>query len=125
MKIDIDLDVFKALTLLLEHENDTMNAVIGRLLKLPAHGPPETPAVMADWFGYGVTLPVGTELRTNYKKQERIGTVRQDGLELDGRLFPSLSAAAIHVTGQNTNGWNFWKVRDSATRTFRPMQTLR
>lgn len=35
MQIEIDFDVFKALTALREHEGDTYNAVIRRLLKLP------------------------------------------------------------------------------------------
>jgi Protein of unknown function (DUF2924) len=29
----------------------------------------------------------------------------------NGRQYPSLSAAAIAVTGGHVNGWLFWKVR--------------
>lgn len=36
MQIDIDFEVFKGLTALREHEGDSYNAVIRRLLKLPA-----------------------------------------------------------------------------------------
>lgn len=129
MKIEIELPVYKALTNLLLHEHDTHNAVIERLLQkdgTPKAAPqPEFPAENAEWLGHGVTLPVGTELRSNHKRVERIATVRKDGLELEGKLFPSLSAAAIHIVGHNINGWNFWKVRDPVTRAWRPMSSLR
>lgn len=124
MKIEIELDVYKALTQRMEHEQDALNDIIGRLLDLPAYRVAPANIEQADWFGYSVRLAVGTELRTNYKKTERIGIVRKDGLELEGQTFPSLSAAAIYVRGQNTNGWRFWKVRDAAGK-WQLMQSLR
>lgn len=127
-RIEIDFDVYKALTALRGSEDDTYNMVLRRLLDLPAA--PERrattdPTATAEWFGYGVTLPVGTQLRTTYKKVERFGIVRADGLEVDGTLYPSLSAAAIGVVGQNTNGWNFWRFLDQDSNTWKPMMALR
>lgn len=124
MNIEIDFEVYKALTARLENEQDTYNDVIRRLLDLKKQVTP-TETSQASWFGYGVSLPVGTQLRTNYKKTERLGIVRANGLEVEGELYPSLSAAAIGVVGQNTNGWTFWKYHDVATRSWKPMMALR
>jgi hypothetical protein len=129
VKIEIDLSVYKALTNLLLHEQDTLNDVVARLLHQDISGinsesSPPSPE-KAEWFGQGVSLPVGTELRSTHKKVERIGVVRKAGLEVDGELFPSLSAAAIHVVGHNINGWNFWKIRNPVTHAWQPMSTLR
>lgn len=125
MNIDIDFEVYKALTAELHDEHDTYNNVIRRLLGLHPSAQPAAAGPQASWFGYDVTLPVGTQLRTSYKKTERIGTVKADGLELDGEVYPSLSAAAISIVGQNTNGWTFWKYHDAATRSWKPMMALR
>ena len=101
--------------------------VLRRLLDLPTEptAPSPPPQMLADWFGSSVTLPVGTQLRTTYKKVERFGPIRADGLEVDGTLYPSLSAAAIGVVGQNTNGWNFWRYLDQDTQVWKPMMALR
>ncbi|MFC3833657.1 MULTISPECIES: DUF2924 domain-containing protein [Deinococcus] len=88
--------------------------VLRRLLDLPTEptAPSPPPQMLADWFSYSFTLPVGTQLRTTYKNVDRFGTVRPDGLEVDGTLYPSLSAAAIGAVGQNTSGSNFWRYLD-------------
>jgi len=128
MTIEIDFDVYKALTSRQEHEQDSYNNVIRRLLNLgEAQNTSQSPANrgVAEWFGYGVGLPVGTQLRTTYKKVERLATVQPGGLELDGTLYPSLSSAAIGVVGQNTNGWTFWRYYDQGSRSWKPMMALR
>ena len=38
------------------------------------------------------------------------------GLEMDGREYPSLSAAASAVTGHETNGWIFWGLKKQGWR---------
>lgn len=44
---------------------------------------------------------------------DRRATVRADGsIEVDGRVFGSLSSAGKYVKGGVTNGWNFWRVPD-------------
>jgi len=32
-------------------------------------------------------------------------------IELNGQVYPSLSAAAVAITGRPTNGWTFWRLR--------------
>lgn len=127
MDIQIDFEVYKALTAALKDERDTYNEVIRRLLGLQEKPVLEESAgqTIATWFGYGVSLPTGTQLRTNYKRTERLGIVRAEGLEVEGQLYPSLSAAAIGIVGQNTNGWTFWKYHDALSRSWKPMMALR
>lgn len=41
----------------------------------------------------------------------RNAVVLEDGtLELEGKIFNSLSAAGIHLRGRNTAGWHFWLI---------------
>ena len=47
MQIDIDFEVFKALTALRQSEADSYNGVIRRLLGLPSSAPPNSAAVQA------------------------------------------------------------------------------
>jgi hypothetical protein len=50
----------------------------------------------------------GTVLTRSYKGQTLQVLVRSDGFEFDGRLFPSLSAAAKAITGSHCNGFLFF-----------------
>lgn len=114
MELTVSLDTYKALTLLLQSEQDTYENVISRLLVAArkAEQLPQAGALapdMARWFEYGVELPVGTQLRRKYKGQEYVATVQLNGLELNGKLHNSLSAAGYAVTGYNLNGWDFWQ----------------
>jgi hypothetical protein len=44
---------------------------------------------------------------------DRRATVRADGtIEVDGKVFESLSSAGKFVKGGVTNGWNFWRLPD-------------
>jgi DUF2924 family protein len=52
--------------------------------------------------------PPGTVLTRPYKGQLLQVLVRSDGFEFDGRLFPSLSAAAKAITGSHCNGFLFF-----------------
>ena len=52
--------------------------------------------------------PPGTVLSRPYKGQVLQVLVRSDGFEFDGRLFPSLSAAAKAITGSHCNGFQFF-----------------
>ena len=35
-------------------------------------------------------------------------------IELNGRVYPSVSAAAIHISGHNENGWRSWRYIDES-----------
>jgi hypothetical protein len=74
-----------------------------RAINGPGGSAPATPA------GRDRRLPPpGTVLTRRYKGQMLQVLVRSDGFEFDGRLFPSLSAAAKAITGSHCNGFLFF-----------------
>ncbi len=52
--------------------------------------------------------PAGSVITRSYRGRELRLVVRDDGFELDGQAFGSLSEAARHVTGSRWNGPLFW-----------------
>ena len=55
--------------------------------------------------------PVGSVISKSYKGVELQATVREDGIEFEGRMFASLTAVAKHVTGcRSINGRLFWNL---------------
>ena len=54
--------------------------------------------------------PVGTVLTRTYKGTEVRVTVRADGIEYAGTVYPSLSAAAKAASGSHVNGFAFFKL---------------
>lgn len=118
--IQIDFDVFKALTLRRETEAVTYNDVLRALLGLPASptqtvpgatAPPEPRWSGGGWTVKGVRFPVGTEFRAQYKGATHTGQVVDGALVVGGRQFDSPSAAAVSITGSAVNGWVFWECR--------------
>ncbi|MGD9470791.1 MAG: DUF4357 domain-containing protein [Novosphingobium sp.] len=128
MQIEIDFEVFKALTASLRDERDTYNEVIRRLLTLPASDlsvdpAPFEPAGIAGrvngllgdssgvWYS-NVFFPDGTVFRATYKGQTYYASIKH-GQWIDGfgvsRTSPSDAASAI--SGTNVNGWKFWFAR--------------
>jgi len=128
MQIDIDFDVFKALTSLRQSEADSYNAVVRRLLKLPepqmggalaAFAPTDAKdsapisgaflnALRGAWFN-NTHFPEGTQFRATYKGQLFVAEIR-DGKWIghDGIARTSPSEAAGAISGTNVNGWRFW-----------------
>jgi len=88
--IEVDFDVFKALTARRSTEDVTENDVLRQLLRLP---PRSSPIVTSDspgpddWVTKGVRLPVGTELRAMYKGQTYLARVSSGALVYDGKRF--------------------------------------
>lgn len=112
--IEVDFDVFKAITARRPSEDVSENDVLRELLRLPRE--PTRPVrsdVLSpgDWVTKSVRVPAGTELRATYKGQTYLGRVNSGALELGGRKFDSPSAAAMSITGHPVNGWIFWKCR--------------
>lgn len=112
--INIDFDVFKALTAERTSESDTFNDVLRRKYGLP---PRQTLAASlvaparhrGSWTCDGVEFPDGTQFRVFYKKDEHTAQVSNGALVYGGQRYSSPSAAAIAVTGGNVNGWRFWE----------------
>ena len=114
--IEVDFDVFKALTTRRPSEDVTENDVLRDLLGLRskrgpgAKAPTETPDA-GDWIVKGIRFPTGTEFRANYKGQTWLGRVERGALVVNGRRFDTPSAAAVFITKSPTNGWTFWECR--------------
>ncbi len=112
--IEVDFDVFKALTARRPTEDVSANDVLRQLLRLPAQSAPavksDSPSP-EDWVTKGVRLPAGTELRATYKGQVYLARVASGALTYNGKRFNSPSAAAMHITRNPVNGWTFWECR--------------
>lgn len=59
------------------------------------------------------SLPRPHPLQATYRGQTYKASLLKDGsIKLDGKRYPSLSAAAVAIVGRNMNGWWFWKARN-------------
>jgi hypothetical protein len=127
--IDVDFDVFKALTALRPTESTTYNDVLRQLLHLPAQRQqaktPDSSSVLKPWIQGGVTFPHGTEFRATYKGSTYGARVENGSLIYDGAAVASPSEAAHKVTGTNVNGWRFWRCKRPGDAQWRPISTLR
>lgn len=110
--IEIDFDVWKALTGLLPDESATYSDVLRHILKLDAA--PSAKAALPTTGGLtckGLHLPAGTELRANYKGSVQYGVVEDGAIVVNNKKAATPSQAATLVTGNNVNGWMFWECR--------------
>jgi len=126
--IEVDFDVYKALTLRRPSEDVTENDVLRELLRLP---PMRQGAVSAgsptqgDWVAKGVRFPVGTEFRANYKGQTYLARVDSGALVLNGERFDTPSSAAMSITKGPVNGWTFWECRLPGQASWQMIKSLR
>lgn len=128
MNIEIDFDVFKALTLRRSTEDISYNDVLRELLGLS----PQKSLVSSeqlsghgDWVAKGVRFPAGTEFRATYKGQKYCGKVELGGLVVDNKRFHSPSAPAVEITGNSVNGWTFWECRMPGKSSWQMIKALR
>jgi hypothetical protein len=59
-------------------------------------------------------LDVGAELFHPFRhgrSGEVTARIAANGLEIDGKLYPSPSTAAGAVAGHACNGWTYWRLR--------------
>jgi hypothetical protein len=124
--IEVDFDVYKALTLRRETESMTYNAVLRQLLQLGDSA--ETPAAASGTGGcvmQGVHLPEGTEFRVIYKGMTYTAVIKGGRwIGSDGHARRSPSDAATAITGNNVNGWRFWSYRTPGNQEWRKMREL-
>ncbi len=149
MQIEIDFDVFKALTARRISEADSYNSVIRQLLQMPASqeelSTGENPD-LPSWRGNGMRnaaakaiaeaggnvyfgntcFPNGTRFRATYKGQTYQAEVR-DGrwIGADGIARRSPSDAAGAISGTNVNGWRFWHVMRPGDPNWRRLDELK
>ena len=127
-RIDVDFDVFKALTMRRPSEEISENDVLRRLLGLPprhVEGSAPTAPTSDDWITKGVRFPAGTEFRASYKGKTHSGRVEGGALLLDGKRFDSPSAAAMSITNSPVNGWTFWQARLPGRADWRMIKSYR
>jgi hypothetical protein len=128
--IDVDFDVFKALTMRRSSESVSENDVLRQLLGLPpasssASAETSTRASPADWVTKGIRFPAGAEFRATHKGQTYLARVEAGALVLGGRRFTSPSSAAVSITKTNINGWRFWQFRFPGQTSWRSLDSLR
>jgi Mrp family chromosome partitioning ATPase len=56
-------------------------------------------------------LPPDAELVASSNGREHVAYLRGEQVDLNGKRYGSLSAAAASITGRTTNGWTFWRTR--------------
>lgn len=141
MQIEIDFEVFKALTALREDEADSNNKVLRRVLGLQDNPDPVQLAEQrlgrplgeldravlgfGVWFGQ-VHLPEGTKLRATYKGRTYWAEIKNGnwlGEDRKERRSPSDAAGAI--SGTNVNGWRFWYAQRPNDPEWRRLDELR
>jgi hypothetical protein len=107
--IDVDFEVFKALTARRTTESDTYNDVIRRLLMLNPTSASGEVRAESGCVMRGVRFPEGTLFSVTYKGRTFEGSVRNGvWTGSDGVTYSSPSRAAHAITGNNVNGWRFW-----------------
>ena len=129
MHIEVDFEVWQALTAKLQNERDNYNEAIRRLLNLPAtevspgFGEIDTPGlpdtlplpgsstVSGAWFS-NVFFPDGTLFRATYKGRTHRAKIQgAQWVDEFGNIRTSPSDAAGAISRTNVNGWRFWYVR--------------
>ncbi len=111
--IDVDFEVYKALTLRRATEATTYNDVIRELLNL-GNTKAAGPTAPTDGATFkGVFFPDGTQFEATYKGR-RYSAVIKSGAWIDngsGERRTSPSQAVHEITGTSVNGWRFWRCK--------------
>lgn len=121
--IDVDWDVFRALTARRPREDVTVNDVLREMLGLdPPHF---DPPAGGGCTMLGVHFPEGTKFRVTFKGRTYTAEI-QNGAWIggDGRRHRSPSGAASAITHTNVNGWRFWEVKRPEDAGWRKMASL-
>lgn len=137
--IEIRAPVFERLQRLATPLVDDINSVVERLI---AHWETHPPTAAAPaplipepqfWQFRGTGFTVGLPLRAKYHGQDHDARVVASGIEFQGRVYDSPSAAGMAVKksvgtkhrAAHTNGWDFWFFQDPQTRSWRSIKALR
>ncbi|WP_438727808.1 hypothetical protein ACR9YC_11590 [Parasphingorhabdus sp. DH2-15] len=122
MEIQVDFDVFKALTAMRRAENHTYNDVLRELLGISISCSESTKSTektpnpevthIDGLHSRGLFLPEDTRLKAVYKGREYYARVK-DGAIINkaGKTFTSPSGAASSITETTVNGWRFWQAK--------------
>ena len=112
--IEIDFETFKEITRRRTSEAVTEGDVVKDALGLARH---MAGNALPCWESEGVKFPIGEilEHKFRYGRLER-ARVTLAGIEVNNKVYPGLSPAAVAVTGHQVNGWLFWYLRDATGR---------
>lgn len=133
-KIDVDFEVFKALTALRETEQMTENDVLRGLLGLEDKSnqlsdmeeiDKVVQQLLGSWSVKDVTFPVGTQFRAQYKGSLHFGVVEDGALVVDGVSCKSPSGAAKQITNTQVDGWKFWECKFPNEEHWKSISSLR
>jgi hypothetical protein len=147
--IDIDFDVFKALTTRRATPETTENDILRELLGLesgedtdskntcqtlsgsvPANSSKlENNEVSTStgfpWVWKGVSFPHGTEFRASHRGRYYYASVNNGALVYGGNRYKAPSTAGTAITGTSVNGWRFWKCKLPGERNWVLMDKMR
>ena len=111
--IEVDFDVYKALTVRRSTESVSYNEVIRDLLGISniPEAANSSRKMAPEGLNYkGVFFPDGTRFRATYKGRNHTGEIKNGAwIDSRGRRHTSPSEAAFGVTGKSNNGWKFWE----------------
>ncbi len=130
--IDIDLDVYKAIQKNLKSFDETPNEVLRRILEIDTEHSDKnisfTSSALSNQKYYlwkGTNFSVGLKLRKNYKQSLLQAEIIEKGFFHDGIIFNSPSAAAVHATKTQVDGWKFWEYFDAKSNQWKLLDKLR
>ncbi len=111
--IEIDSDVFNALSSRQTSGNVTLNNVLRNLLGLNKSETDVKKSKVESWLPWvteGLTFPHGTLFRCRYKGRLHMAKVDNGSLVLRGRRFLSLTEAVYAITRMYvSDAWLFWE----------------
>ena len=132
--IEIGLEVHKAIEAERRSLDEPENEILMRLLRLTRPeriGAPAAGAAGRGWRKGSVELPDGTVVEATYAGQHVEGVIRNGEWVVQGRSFPSPSAALMGSVKTrdgrpvHLNGWMLWRVRRPGDAVFRRLDSLR
>jgi hypothetical protein len=143
VQVSLSKDVFVKLQEIAEPLIDDINSVIERLinnhlesLSLSSKIRIESSSSNNSEFwrsNRGEQFKVGTKLSANYKGKSYNATIQIDGINFEGNLYDSPSAAGVAVkksagiTGSalSTDGWSFWNMLEPDSNQWVSINTVR
>lgn len=133
--IEIDFDVHKAIENERRGFDESPNIALRRLLGLPESsvGTAQPDSDERPFTQEGLSIPSGSPARMSYGRGSQVfdGVFRDGALEVQGKRYPTLSAAAIDLARTkdgrktNLNGWDLWTVKLPNSARFEKMSVLR
>jgi hypothetical protein len=122
--ISVSLEIYKLIEENRLSFEESHDEILRRMLNLPI--PEEQPIIQSDFYlGCSVSVPLGTQLRKFYKGMEYRADIKDGGIWLNGKKYPTLNQAANAVSDSNQNAWNFWEVKRPQDSKWMPLNNLR